>query len=125
MTSVPEPIILHKRQCARHLLHQETRRREFINTYPNYCKSCDAWGSHSFQDYFGEYYENSCVMCLDNDLCPRCMKKTMVEKQEDPDYSVLTNFYSTCTICGWRGDDDYGDAYTLPFVLSCVCSAYD
>lgn len=120
--------IKHIPECIHHMAIYKMRVTKFKKRYPNYCKACDAFGSHSTTDWEGYPDVEDCPECLGKDLCPRCMTPTMVSKEEtlipaSVDHLALMREWEQCSVCGWRGDDDYGDKYCLPFKMDdrCVC----
>ncbi len=110
----------HTRWCGKETRIWKARTTRFLKRYPNYCRACDAYGIQWYEDHESILQDTSCSGCIDKGLCPRCMTPTLVEKQ-DLFYTVIQHFYDTCTMCGWRGDDDYDDKYTLPRKPECYC----
>lgn len=103
--------------CSEGMRRAAIRRSAFLRFYPDYCRTCSAYGIEWREDYEGMLQDYDCPDCLEKDLCPRCKTLTMVMKQD-----TLSIEYQTCSKCKWRGDDDYGDKYGLPNKPICVCT---
>lgn len=96
----------------------KARVTKFIKCYPNYCRACNAYGQEWYYDFEGFYTDHNCPYCIEKDLCPRCMTPTLIEKHDNSEQCYE---YMTCSTCGWRGDDDWGDKYSYPHDVICIC----
>ncbi len=110
----------HTTSCKKATRIWKARTTRFLHRHPNYCQACDAYGIQWYHDYEGILTDGDCPTCQGKDLCPRCMTPTMVEKR-NTFYTTQEVFYDTCTTCGYRNDDDYGDQYTMPRKPECYC----
>jgi len=95
------------------------RRTKFLKRYPRYCGECNAYGIVWKEDHEGILEDYACPCCLAQERCPRCFTKTMVTRPAKWGHPYD---WETCTVCHWRGDDDYGDQYTLPRAHTCWCT---
>ena len=67
-------------------------RTEYQETYPNYCKTCQGWGSFKSPASPHDHVEG-CKECITNRRCPRCGENAL-------------NKMDTCGKCGWYWDDN-------------------
>ncbi len=119
-------VVVHTAECKKYSAIGKMRRTKFFKRYPNYCKQCAAFGYEVWQDYFEEWCDAPCQYCLGKGLCPRCGTATMVSRTRilappTIDHFTHTREWETCSTCGWRGDDDYGDKYCVPQEWTCYC----
>lgn len=45
-------------------------RAEYLETYPNHCKSCQGWGN--FKRLSPDIRISDCEECITKERCPRC-----------------------------------------------------
>jgi hypothetical protein len=65
-------------------------RTEYQETYPDYCRTCQGWGTIKFASPHVQI--EPCKECIPNGRCPPCGENAL-------------NKMDTCDKCGWYWDD--------------------
>lgn len=69
----------HTLECIALTVRLDAARAEYAATWPNHCPTCEGWGtvgSGATDWHDGSVDIEPCSTCGDNDLCPRCGKRT-------------------------------------------------
>lgn len=94
----------HSRECIALAESDAHMRWVFAETWPRYCRTCDANGTASQFSFVPNWLAEPCPDCLAVGKCPRCAGSS--------DWDTI------CSGCGWAGDED--DA--IEQAHGCICA---
>jgi len=109
-------------ECKAQFAEWEAARDAYAAQWPNYCRKCSGNGGHVYQDDPGDRhcslsggfmeFDEPCIHCLENGICPRCGKLAW------PD-DAFEQETLTCPHCGWN--EDKAAELALPEQPECLC----
>jgi hypothetical protein len=104
---------MHTKECEEKTKEILDKQKQYVETWPNYCRECDAHGSFSYPATREDPESFDFCSCIYEGRCPRCGN----EIPEDFDEDI------PCPNCDWNWGKNASD--TKPFLDECGCNDID
>ena len=94
--------IVHSEECQRLTAEYQAKYAAWVETWPDYCRTCHGAGQFSSGGTFWEPPDvEPCEACTEKGICARCLRPGLTSEEAGDG----TTGEGPCRFCGWNYDD--------------------